>query len=105
MIVDDVYLKLGVMRVREQGSAGGHNGLKSVEEHLHSHAYSRLRMGVGGEEFRSDALEAYVLGNFNSEEQKRLPQVTRSGAAVARSFVTQGIEPARQLAGELKDTV
>jgi peptidyl-tRNA hydrolase, PTH1 family len=101
VIVDDVYLKLGTMRLKEQGSAGGHNGLKSIQTHMRTQSYSRLRMGVGGESLSESALEAYVLGNFNAEEQRILPDVIDAGADVAACWVTRGIEPARQLAGEL----
>jgi PTH1 family peptidyl-tRNA hydrolase len=101
VVVDDVYLKLGTMRLREKGTPGGHNGLKNIEAHLRTQDYSRLRMGVGGESLSESALEAYVLGNFNAEEQKLLPAIVEAGAKVAACWATQGIEPARQLAGEL----
>lgn len=101
VIVDDVYLSLGTMRLREKGSAGGHNGLKSVEWHLRTQNYLRLRMGVGGKSLSESALEAYVLGNFEAEEQRILPDAIEAGAAVAARWLTQGIESASQLAGEL----
>ncbi|MCC5831892.1 MAG: aminoacyl-tRNA hydrolase [Chlamydiales bacterium] len=105
VVVDDVYLKLGTMRLREKGSPGGHNGLKSIEAHLRTQEYSRLRMGVGGESLSESVLEAYVLGNFNTEEQKILPDVIEAGANLAACWVIQGIEPAKQLAGELKGSL
>ena len=101
VIVDDVYLKLGTMRLKEKGSAGGHNGLKSVEQDLGTQEYPRLRMGVGGEVLQESRLEAYVLGNFSPAEQKLLPEVIEAGVAVTRCWLTQGIVPAAQLAGEL----
>ncbi len=102
VIVDDVYLKIGTMRIREKGSAGGHNGLKSIEEHVRTQDYPRLRMGVGGEALSESVLEAYVLGNFNAEERKILPEVIEAGVDVTMRWLTQGIESAKQLAGELK---
>lgn len=101
VIVDDIHIKLGSLRLREKGSSGGHNGLKNIEEHLRTQEYSRLRMGVGKESLSENALKAYVLGEFNAEEQKILPEVIESGIAVAMCWLTQGMEPARRLVGEL----
>ncbi len=101
VITDDVYLKLGSMRIRPKGSAGGHNGLKSVEQHLQTQNYPRLRMGVGGESLSERALEAFVLENFSSAEQKELPAAIEAGVSVTTCWLTQGTEPAAQLAGQL----
>ncbi len=101
VIVDDIYLKLGAMRLRDKGSSGGHNGLKSIEGHLHTKEYPRLRMGVGGESLPERNLEAFVLGNFNTAELQILSRVIESGEAVATCWLNQGIEPAARLAGEL----
>ncbi len=70
VVVDEVQLPLGRYRFRAKGSAGGHNGLKSVEAHLGTQEYARLRIGVGpAEEGRSvGALSDYVLGAFGKAE-------------------------------------
>lgn len=101
IIVDDVYLKLGTMRVRPKGSAGGHNGLKSIEASMQSQDYARLRMGVGSETLPEHVLEAFVLGNFTAEEQKKLPEVMESGISVTECWLAQGNEPAMEMAGKI----
>ncbi len=98
VVVDDVYLKLGVLRLKVQGGTGGHNGLKSVQGALRTTEYPRLRMGVGGESLPEMALEDYVLGDFSKEEQQRLPSLLERSLDVILSWMTQGIEPATQLA-------
>ena len=104
VIVDDVYIKFGAMRLRPSGSAGGHNGLKSIEACL-STDYSRLRMGVGPQEGDlmkgQMALEDYVLAGFSFSEQVQLSQVVDNGVSVAEAWLSQGVEAASQLAGEL----
>ncbi len=105
VIVDDVYIKFGAMRLRPSGSAGGHNGLKSIEACLSTSDYSRLRMGVGPQEGDLTngqmALEDYVLAGFSFSEQVQLSQVVDKGASVAEAWLSQGVEAASQLAGEL----
>lgn len=84
VVVDEVAFDVGRYRFREKGSAGGHNGLKSVEQHLGTQAYSRLRIGVGpGEDReRSAPLKDYVLGNFGKAESAEviglLPELTEA---------------------------
>ena len=71
VIVDEVALPTGSFRVRAGGSAGGHNGLKSVEGALGSQEYARLRIGVGPEDpSRRGDLSDYVLGDFGKREEK-----------------------------------
>ncbi len=107
VVVDDVYLKFGAMRLRPHGSAGGHNGLKSVEQELRSQSYARLRVGVGPgkeqelSEGQTILLKDYVLGAFTNEEQKQLPQIVADGVAVIESWLQWGVETAMQTAGEL----
>ena len=106
VIVDDVYVKLGAMRLRPTGGTGGHNGLKSIEACLGTQDYTRLRMGVGpyNEDLSSGLerpLEEFVLGYFTFSEQLVLPQVVERGVSIVERWIDQGIEPASQLAGEL----
>jgi len=103
VVVDDVYVKLGEMRLRAAGSSGGHNGLKSIEACLGTQGYPRLRMGVGpnGEkDLPNGYLEDYVLGNFTAGERERLPTVSDHGCRVIDCWLAQGVEPASQLAGD-----
>jgi len=78
VVADDIALPFGRMRLRGVGSAGGHNGLKSVEGCLQTAGYKRLRMGIGqpGEAM----LAVYVLENFSYEEQQELPKFIDRGA-------------------------
>ncbi len=68
VIVDDINLPLGSVRIRESGSAGGHNGLKSIEEVLGTNQYKRIKIGCGKPNVDVD-LKDYVLANFSKVEQ------------------------------------
>ncbi|MCE5318667.1 MAG: aminoacyl-tRNA hydrolase [Parachlamydia sp.] len=82
---DDVAIDFGTMRLRAEGSAGGHNGLKSVEAHIGTSHYMRLRLGVGrGRPEKEQTLADYVLDAFSSEEMAALP-VLLEKAGVALS--------------------
>lgn len=76
IVVDDADLPFGELRLREKGSSGGHNGLKSVAAHLASEEYARLRIGVGKSE--NEELADYVLARFTAEEEQELPKVVES---------------------------
>ncbi len=71
VIVDDVAMPLGQIRLRREGSAGGHNGLKSIESHLGTTGYARLRLGVGAVP-PGWALEKWVLSRFSGQEEEVL---------------------------------
>jgi peptidyl-tRNA hydrolase, PTH1 family len=108
IVVDDVYVKFGSMRLRPSGGSGGHNGLKSIEACLHTQEYARLRMGVGPQEGNltstpEKALEDYVLANFTFSEQVQLSQFVVNGVSVVEMWLNQGAEAASQLAGELSN--
>lgn len=85
VIADDIYLPFGKCRLREKGSAGGHNGLKSVEAHLLTQDYSRLRIGIGEPGF--ERLEEYVLSPFTKEECSHLPEVLTKAKELADLWV------------------
>ena len=88
VIVDDVALPLGKVRLRKSGRSGGHRGLESVEVHVGSQNYTRLRIGVGepSKEQRvregGEALSNYVLSKFTKEEQKNLEPLLADCAEV-----------------------
>lgn len=91
VVVDDVNLPLGRLRARPRGSDGGHNGLKSVIEHLGTDEFSRLRIGVGrGEEDRE--LAGHVLSRFLPAEREAVERMIARGADAAELFATEGIE-------------
>jgi PTH1 family peptidyl-tRNA hydrolase len=90
VIVDDVQLPLARLRARASGSAGGHNGLKSIIEHL-GPEFARLRVGVGRGDLGRD-LADHVLARFEAEEQPEVERMTRRAAEAAEMFITSGIE-------------
>jgi peptidyl-tRNA hydrolase, PTH1 family len=74
VVVDDVAIPFGDIRIRKQGSDGGHNGLKSITKYLHTQEYARMKLGVGEKPQYSD-LSDFVLGNFSVEQKKGLPDI------------------------------
>ena len=91
VLVDEVALPLGRLRARRGGSAGGHNGLKSVIEQLGGHEFPRLRIGVGRGDARRD-LADHVLSKFEAEERPIIEAATLRAADAAEMFVSEGIE-------------
>ena len=90
IVVDEVQLPLGKLRARARGSAGGHNGLKSVIAHL-GDDFSRLRIGVGRGEQQRD-LADHVLSRFERDEAAEVERMTTRAADAAEMFITSGIE-------------
>lgn len=78
VVSDDIAIDFGTMRLRSMGSAGGHNGLKSIEAHLATSHYARLRMGIGCGEGQPSLVE-HVLDNFTRDELDRLPEFVQRG--------------------------
>jgi PTH1 family peptidyl-tRNA hydrolase len=93
VIADDVNLPVGRMRLREHGSAGGHNGLKSIIEHLGTDDFARLRIGVGEKKPGID-LTGHVLGRFKPEEKPEVERVIEAAARAVLTFVESGIRRA-----------
>ncbi|MEO8579397.1 MAG: aminoacyl-tRNA hydrolase [Gemmatimonadales bacterium] len=100
IVVDEVQIPVGRYRIRARGSAGGHNGLKSVEHSLDTRDYARLRIGVGPSEERKGVykdLADFVLSPFARDEREDvldlLPQLT----ATAETWLKDGIEKAMNL--------
>lgn len=89
IIVDEVQLPLGRLRVRTSGSAGGHNGLKSIIAHIGEN-FARLRIGVGRGDSRRD-LADHVLSRFDSDESGEVERMTARAADAAELFTTAGI--------------
>jgi PTH1 family peptidyl-tRNA hydrolase len=92
VVVDDVNLPLGRIRMRKMGSAGGHNGLKSVIQHIGSD-FARLRIGVGRGDPKWD-LADHVLARFEPEERRAVEDAIGRAADAVEMFVAQGVEPA-----------
>ena len=89
VVVDEVQLPLGKLRARARGSAGGHNGLKSVIAHLGDN-YGRLRLGVGRGDSRRD-LADHVLARFDKDEAAEAERMIARAADAAETFITSGI--------------
>jgi len=90
VVVDEVHLPLGKLRARKRGSAGGHNGLKSVIAHL-GDEFARLRLGVGrGADQRNMA--DHVLSRFEKDEIAEVERMTARAADASEMFITSGIE-------------
>jgi peptidyl-tRNA hydrolase, PTH1 family len=90
VVVDEVQLPLGKLRARARGSAGGHNGLKSLIAHL-GEGFARLRIGVGRGELRRDMAD-HVLARFDAEEAAEVERMTTRAADASEMFITSGIE-------------
>jgi PTH1 family peptidyl-tRNA hydrolase len=75
VVVDDADLPLGTLRLRPDGSSGGHHGLESIEQHLGTRAYPRLRVGIGRHQPGVREITGHVLGAFNAAESKLLDRV------------------------------
>jgi len=95
IIVDDVAIDLGQFRIKSEGGTGGHNGLKSVELHLGTVEYPRLRIGIGE---NPGNLPDYVLGNFTKEEQDILPEVIKKASGYVETFINHGLTEAMNTA-------
>lgn len=91
VIVDDIALPFGTLRMRTKGSAAGHNGLKNIELLLNGQDYSRLRFGIGNTFSKGQQID-FVLSNFSQEEIKDLPTLMDKAAEVVYSFCTIGAD-------------
>lgn len=89
VVVDDIALPIGTLRMRKQGSGGGHNGLRNIETLLGRNDYCRLRIGVGNNFGRGQQID-YVLGPFSSEEQADLAPTLEKACEAVSCFATQG---------------
>jgi PTH1 family peptidyl-tRNA hydrolase len=92
VVVDDVNLELGRLRARSAGSAGGHNGLKSVIETLGTEEFARLRIGVGRGDARRD-LADHVTAKFDPDERTSVAEAAGRAADAVELFIAEGIAP------------
>lgn len=89
VLVDDINLDVGQMRIRRKGSSGGHNGMKSITEHLKTENYPRIKLGVGKKPHPDFDLVDFVLGNFSPADMKKLPDVFEN-ASSALALIMKG---------------
>nr|WP_298792084.1 aminoacyl-tRNA hydrolase [uncultured Allomuricauda sp.] len=88
---DDINLPFGTLRLKTKGSDGGHNGLKDVQNTLQTVKYNRFRFGVGAE-FSKGRQVDYVLGQWNDEENKALPERLQKSVDLIHSFIFSGVK-------------
>ena len=90
IIVDDLALPFGALRMKERGSHAGHNGLRSIQD-LIGEDYPRLRFGIGSD-FQRGQQFTFVLGNFTEEENEKLPERIEVACEMIKSFCLAGIQ-------------
>ena len=93
VVVDDLALPFGHLRLKPQGSDAGHNGLKNIAQLLNTQNYARLRFGIGNDFARGGQVD-FVLGGFTPEEREKMDERIGMAADFVRSFALEGIQRA-----------
>lgn len=91
VLVDDIALPFGTIRIKSKGSDGGHNGLRNITDVLGTDQYARLRFGIG-DDFHKGYQVNYVLSDWSREEEKELPFLIDQCMEAVKSFGTLGVE-------------
>ena len=91
VLVDDLNLPFGTIRIRKQGSNGGHNGLGNIQSVLGTENYARVRFGIGNEYTRGTQIN-FVLGEWTDEEKKQIDERLKITTEIIPSFCLQGID-------------
>jgi PTH1 family peptidyl-tRNA hydrolase len=91
VVVDDIALDPGIIRIKKQGGAGGHNGLTDIEAVLGTANYNRIRMGVGDHFSRGRQVD-YVLGRMEGEDLAKMEEAIKTACDAIKCFATQGID-------------
>jgi len=103
VVVDDADLPVGELRLRPGGSSGGHHGLESIEQHLGTRDYARLRIGIGRQKGARE-ITGYVLGRFSSTEAKLVDKILNVASDQAECWLDAGIQKAMsQFNGVIED--
>lgn len=97
VISDDIDLPVGHLRIRKKGSAGGHNGLKNIIQHLGTSEFTRIRVGVGGKPDPDADLANHVLGHFTGEDKTVIEEACRKAAEAVECILEQGPDRAMNL--------
>ena len=92
VVSDDTDLPVGKLRIRKNGSAGGHNGLKSIIQHLGTDQFPRIRVGVGEKPHPDYDLADWVLGKFTGEDKKAIDAAVKKAADAIECIVKDGID-------------
>lgn len=91
ILVDDIALPLGSIRIRAKGGDGGHNGLSNIIQVIGHQNFARLRFGIGNNFYKGQQVD-YVLGQWSSEEESELPALIDHSIEAIKSFGTIGLE-------------
>lgn len=94
IIYDDVSLPVGKLRIREKGSAGGHNGIKSIIYQLQTDIFTRIKIGIGAPEHSGYDMKDYVLGKFSKEETEILIKSVIRAAEAIEEIIVSGAKSA-----------
>ncbi len=92
VVSDDTALAVGRLRIRKEGSAGGHNGLKSIIQHLGTEEFPRLRVGVGEKPHADYDLADWVLGKFVGEDKKAIDAAVKRAADAIECILRDGLD-------------
>ena len=96
VISDDLNIPFGTLRLRKNGSAGGHNGLTNINELIGTQDYARIRVGIGNEFGRGQQI-GYVLGEFNEDEKKEIPDICKRVIDGVKAWATVGADRAMNI--------
>ena len=91
VVVDDLALPFGKLRMKDKGSDAGHNGLKNIQEILGQNIYPRLRFGIGND-FSQGRQVNFVLGEWTTEEEEKLPEKIDTAVEMIKTFCLSGIQ-------------
>lgn len=91
VLVDDLALPFGTLRLKPKGSDAGHNGLKNIALLLKSEQYARLRFGLGNNYAQGRQVD-FVLGQFTEQEQEQLPELLQKSCEIVKSFALAGLQ-------------
>ena len=94
VVSDDVSMPVGKLRIRAKGSAGGHNGLKSIISRLGTDEFPRLKIGVGAPEHSEHELADWVLGTFRNQEAETMREVISCASKAVETIIGEGIDTA-----------
>ena len=94
VLSDEVSLPPGKLRIRQSGSAGGHNGLKNIIAHLHSDQFPRIRLGVGGKPHPDYDMADWVLGKPQGEDRKAVDDAVKRAAQAVECYIKEGPQAA-----------
>lgn len=91
IVVDDLHLDFGTIRLKPKGSHAGHNGLKDIERYVGNNQYNRLRVGIGNN-FRPGRQSDYVLGRWEDKEAVDIPDVLSRAKEMVKSYIAHGVK-------------